>query len=225
MKILATGDIHTKKWIISLVESVIDKYDAVVFVGDYADNWGASAQDTLDTWYKLYQLYQKYPKKVKAVKGNHDYIYTVQTPTLQSGFNYETQLLINADDNRMLKDWLCGLPLILKVDGVTYAHAGIDEKWDGQETVESIWTDTSPIWTRPDWAHYKNIKQVVGHTPQATVTEVQKGIWLIDTFSTYPNGTPVGDGTQLEVIDGKKFKKIKINAHHYDPASFEGGIS
>lgn len=225
MKILATGDIHTKKWIIDLVESVIDEYDAVVFVGDYADDWGASAQSSVDTWYKLFNLYKKYPNKVKAVRGNHDYIYTVKTPTLQSGFDYQTQLLINDPKHLVLKDWLASLPLIIELDGVTYAHAGIDEQWNGKYDVASIWQDISPIWTRPDWAHYKKIKQVVGHTPQQTVTEVQKGIWLIDTFSTYPNGTPVGDGTQLVVTDGKKFKKIKINANHYDPASFEGGIS
>lgn len=225
MKVLAVGDIHTKKWIFDLVESVIDDYDAVVFCGDYADNWGASAKDSIDTWKRLWELSKKYQNKIKAVRGNHDYIYTVQTPTLQSGYNHQTQLLLNSHANRHLKDWLTCLPITLEVDGVLYAHAGIDEQWDGEETVESLWNDISPIWTRPDWAQYKNIKQVVGHTPQQTVTEVQEGIWLIDTFSTYPNGTPVGDGTMLEVIDGKTFQKIKINANYYDPTSFEGGVS
>jgi hypothetical protein len=225
MKILAVGDVHTKKWIFDLVESVIDDYDAVVFCGDYADNWGASASDSLATWYRLYDLCNRYPDKILPVRGNHDYIYTVQTPTLQSGYNYETQLLINAPEHQELKKWLLFLPLIRMVDGVTYAHAGIDERWTGDQDVMTIWNDISPIWVRPGWAQYKKIPQVVGHTPQQTVTEVQPGIWLIDTFSTYPDGSPIGDGTMLEVIDGKEFQKIKINANNNDSPDIEDPLS
>lgn len=219
MKILAVGDIHTKTWIIDLVESVIDNYDAVVFVGDYADNWGAGSQDTISTWRHLKALAEKYPDKFNAVLGNHDYAYLHNVPC--SGHNYTAEMLLNAPENRHLKDWLFCLPVTLEIDGVTYAHAGLDERWDGKD----MWDDTSPMWVRPSWSKYKNIPQVVGHTPQYTCTEVEPNIWVIDTFSQYRDGRPIGDGSMLEVIDGQKFKKIKLNANHYDPASFEGGIS
>jgi hypothetical protein len=225
MRVLAVGDIHTKTWIFDLVESVVNDYDAVVFCGDYADDWSASALDSLHSWDALRKLCLAYPTKVKAVRGNHDYIYTEDTPTMQSGYNYSTQTLLDAPENRELKDWLRDLPLILELDGVHYAHAGIDERWDGSFDMSSIWKDTSPIWTRPDWAQYKKIPQVVGHTPQKTINEVRRNIWLIDTFSTYPNGYPIGDGSMLVVTDGISFEKININANHNHPSSFEGAVS
>ena len=39
MKVLAVGDIHTKKWIVDKVDEIADNYDKVVLIGDYADEW------------------------------------------------------------------------------------------------------------------------------------------------------------------------------------------
>lgn len=202
--VLAIGDIHTKKWIIDKVEARIKDYDRVVFCGDYADNWGASAEDSIGTWQRLWELSKAYPGKVVAVQGNHDYIYVNKTPTKQTGYNHATELLINAPEHKKLKSWLSSLPIIAEIDGVTYSHAGLDESWAGKE----MWQDNSPIWVRPDNAQYKPIPQVVGHTPQQTTTEVQSGIWCIDTFSTYPYGPPIGDQSVLEVVDGKVLRKV-----------------
>lgn len=210
MRVLAIGDIHTKKWIIDKVEALVDKYDAIVFCGDYADDWGASGLDSISTWRKLYYLQEAYPEKVRLVRGNHDYVYLEDVPSLQSGYNQMTQFLIDSDENKYLKGWLKSLPLVLELDGVTYAHGGIDERWSGETDVDTMWSQISPIWVRPDWARYKNIPQVVGHTPQRTCTEIIPNVWLIDTFSTMPDGSPIGDGTVLEVIDGKTFNKIPL---------------
>ena len=49
-KILAIGDIHTKIWIIEKVAKVINDYDKVVFCGDFADDFNANPQNTLNTW-------------------------------------------------------------------------------------------------------------------------------------------------------------------------------
>lgn len=211
MKTLAVGDIHTKTWIIDEVEKLIGKYDAVVFVGDYADDFGKEAPATLDTWHKLYFLQEKYPDKVKLVLGNHDYIYVNQTPSLQTGYNSVTQLAINSPAYKYLKDWLLTLPITLEVDGVTFSHAGVARGWNGKTDVENLWQDSSPIWARPSWAEYEAIPQVFGHTPSSTCWEVHKNIWCIDTFSTYSDGMPIGDQTVLEVKGGKKFKKVALN--------------
>lgn len=223
MKVLSVGDIHTKTWIFDLVEQVIDNYDAVVFVGDYADDFGAPALRSIQTWKRLHDMWTKY-QKIYPVQGNHDYVYCSHIHPQQSGYNHTTQMLIDAPENAGLKSWVSQLPFVLEIDGVSYAHAGIDKRWNGENDDLSMWADTSPIWARPEWAEYKNIKQVVGHTPQKTVTEVEPGIWVIDTFSTYPNGDQYGDGTMLEVLDGKQFKKIKINDNS-NPTSFKGGLS
>lgn len=211
MRVLATSDIHTKHWIIDAVRKVIDNYDAVVFCGDYADNWGASAEKTLATWYALAGLQADYPNKVKLVLGNHDYLYIHKTHSFQSGYNPATQLLIDEPENATLRVWLSSMPITLELDGVTYSHAGIDQRWNGKYTTDDIWNDTSPIWVRPDNAQYKpGLKQVVGHTPQETCTELVPGVWGIDTFSTYPDGTPFGDGTVLEVTNGTVFTPVSL---------------
>ena len=50
MKILAVGDVHTKSWMIEKVEKIVEDYDAVVFCGDYADNWNTTPGESLATW-------------------------------------------------------------------------------------------------------------------------------------------------------------------------------
>lgn len=209
-KVLAIGDIHTKMWIIDAVERVIDNYDAVVFCGDYADNWGASATESIKIWQRLKTLMGVHPNKIRAVLGNHDYIYVNRTPTLQSGYNPATQVLIDLPIHQPLKRWLSSLPLVLELDNVTYSHAGIDQRWNGGYTTDDIWNDTSPIWVRPEWAEYKQIPMVFGHTPQQTCTELVPGVWAIDTHSTHRDGTNIGDNTVLEVTDGRVFTPVKL---------------
>ncbi len=210
-KILAIGDIHTKTWIIDKVAKLINNYDRVVFCGDYADDFNASPQNTLDTWNSLSNLQIKNQSKVELVMGNHDYIYVNDTPSLQSGYNPITRVLIDAPENKALKEWLIGLPIIIEIDGVTYSHAGISNQWSGSEDVNSLWNYMSPIWARPDSRiTYKDIPQVFGHTPSKTSYEVKHNVWCIDTFSTMPDGTPYGDGSVLQIIDGKKFSKLYL---------------
>ena len=209
MKVLAIGDVHCKIWIIKRVREIISEYDKVIFVGDYADNWNAEAIDSANTWIELNHLEFDFQEKVVLVRGNHDYIYTEKTPTLQSGFNRGTQTIIN--NNPDLKEWVKSLPIVVEIDGVTYSHAGVDERWDGKLTVDSLWGEVSPIWVRPGPdTKYKKIPQVFGHTPQLTCTELEPNIWAIDTFSQYPYEDYIGDCTALEVIDGKHFSKRSL---------------
>ena len=130
-KVLAIGDIHTKIWIVEKVSKVINNYDRIIFCGDYADDFSASPQDTLKTWKSLRDLQIKYKNKVSLVLGNHDYIYVYDTPSIQTGYNQITHTLINAPENKNLKDWLASLPIIIEIDGVAYSHAGIANEWSG----------------------------------------------------------------------------------------------
>jgi predicted MPP superfamily phosphohydrolase len=208
--ILAVGDIHTKTWIIDKVAKVIDDFDKVIFCGDYADDFTAKPQDTINTWESLKDLQAKNQSKVELVMGNHDYIYVYNTPTEQAGYNPTTHLLIDTPQNKKLKNWLIGIPIIIEIDGVTYSHAGIANEWSGAEDIASLWGLKSPIWARPDIAGitYKDIPQVFGHTPSKTCYPVKPDVWCIDTFSTYSDGSLYGDGSVLQIIDGKKFNKL-----------------
>jgi hypothetical protein len=208
-KVLSIGDIHTKMWIVEAVKKLVDKYDTIIFVGDYADDWGKDGLESLETWHALYMFQQEYPGKVKLVLGNHDFIYVNKTPTLQSGYNPITQLAINSPANKYLRDWLLSLPITLEEDGVTFSHAGIAKGWEGTNEMSDLWQDHSPIWVRPNFGEYLQIPQVFGHTPSETCWEVADKIWCIDTFSTYSDGTPIGDQTVLEISNGK-FKKIRL---------------
>lgn len=223
-KVLAVGDVHTKTWIVEAIESIHASYDYVVFIGDYVDDWGVSPVKNVITLYSLMSFMQRHPSKVRAVIGNHDFVYLHQELAgRSSGWGYATQILIDAPENKAVKGWLASLPISLDIDGVTYSHAGFTESWDGELTVDSLWNNDSPIWNRPrkygGTAIYKNFPQVIGHTPVATCEEVDQGVWCIDTFSTYRDGTPIGDHTVLEVTDGTMFntKKIqKTNANSND---------
>ena len=211
MKVLAVGDIHTKVWIIKEIEKIIGDYDAIVFVGDYADDWGATPQMTINTWAHLKDLQERYADKVNVVMGNHDYIYVNYTKTISSGYSKFTQTLIDMPESRDLREWLRNLPVILELDGVTYSHAGLTNTFEQEYTSKWLWEDDSPLWARPLLGtFYLEMPQVFGHTPCETCYEVQENIWCIDTFSTYPEGDLVGDQTVLEILDGKKFTKRKI---------------
>lgn len=210
-KVLAIGDIHTKIWIIEKVSKVIKDYDKVIFCGDYADDFNTSSQNTIDTWNTMRDLQIKNPSKVELVIGNHDYIYVNDTPSLQSGYNPMTHVLVDAPENKNLKEWLTNLPVIIEIDGVSYSHAGISNEWSGAKDVGGPWNNISPIWARPDSDYtYKDTPQVFGHTPSETCYEVKNGVWCIDTFSTMPDGSPFGDGSMLQIIDGKKFTKLYL---------------
>ena len=207
MRVLAIGDIHTKLDIIDKAWEVVDFYNAIVFVGDYADDWKASPQDAIETWKKLKDFQEAHPSKVKMVIGNHDYIYVNYTKSTQSGYSKFTQTLIDMPENRDLREWLRSLPVTLELDGVTYSHAGLTESY---KEGDNLWDDNSPIWARPGDSEYRNIPQVFGHTPSRTCHRITENIWCIDTFSTYPDGENVGDKTVLEVQDGKLFRKRSL---------------
>jgi hypothetical protein len=232
-KTLAVGDIHTKSWIIYEIAELIDLYDKIVFVGDYSDNFNTSAVKSISTWKALHTFMKSYPDKVHAVIGNHDYAYIhSEIAGHSSGWDPTTYTLLNTPENKFLKDWLLSLPATLKIDGVTYSHAGITNEWNGKEDVYSLWTDVSPIWARPQQLGgqitYKNIPQVIGHNPSEVIWNPAPNVWCIDVFSEHQDNSPIGDQTVLEIIDGKIFNVIElkqINEDNNDLSNFEDFLS
>jgi hypothetical protein len=215
-KNLFVGDIHTKTWIIESVRKLIDNYDFITFCGDYADNWNTSPLFSLEAWKALKAFQDEYPTKVGIVIGNHDYAYIrSDVAGRSSGFNWTTQTLLNAPENRELKDWLSSRPVSIEVDGYTASHAGYVEEF--KET-DDLWSDLSPIWVRPDYPVRYIKKQIIGHTPQTTCKEKFKDVWFIDTFSEYQDNTPIGDHTALEMdydgVTGETvFGKVHIDGY------------
>lgn len=203
-KILAVGDIHQKSWILDQIEKLIDKYDKIVFVGDYADDWSSTPEDRIKIWKDIRSFEARHSPKVKLVIGNHDFVYTDKKYAgLYTGWNSITQIMLNDDKN--LKNWIKNLPLFQEIDEVLYSHAGITDSWDSKS---SPLDNDGPLWVRPQWGYVYEPKQVFGHTPSKTCWEVQKDVWCIDTHSTFRDGNNIGDNSLLEIIDGKIFNKI-----------------
>lgn len=231
MKILAVGDLHTKTWIIDEVAKLVNNYDAIVFVGDYADNWNTIPTESITTWRILKNFSDKHKGKVHALIGNHDFAYIHhEIAGRSSGWSNITYTILNAPENRDIRDWLLSLPIVFELDGTTFSHAGVTEEWDGGYDVYSLWNDVSPIWARPreygGHVTYKNIPQVIGHNPSEKIWNPQDGIWCIDVFSEHRDNTPVGDHTVLEIINNKQFNIIKLkNANNNNTPSVEDSVS
>lgn len=204
-KVLAVGDIHQKEWIIDKVSTIIEKYDKVVFVGDYADDFNSNPHDRIFIWKKMKNFKEQFQSKVELSVGNHDYVYLYKEYAGRyTGWNNIAQSLLNSDIE--LKNWLIDIPLSINIDGITYSHAGFTKQW--LESHQTPLDYDGPLWVRPqDKIEYIE-NQVFGHTPSRTCWEVQPNVWCIDTFSTYKDGKPYGDGTVLEIINGKIFNKI-----------------
>lgn len=213
-KVLAIGDIHAKSWILYEVAELIDLYDKVVFLGDFADDWGASPTDSIATWRLVKQMMRS--DKVYSVISNHCFAYIhPEIAGRSSGWSPATFALINSPENRDLKDWLLSLPVTIELDGVTFSHAGVTNEWNGDESVYGLWNDTSPIWARPKEfggnITYKKIPQVIGHNPSKKIWNPAPNIWCIDVFSTTPDGKNIGDQTVLEIINGREFVPTKLS--------------
>lgn len=211
MKVLAVGDIHCKPEIVDKVKQAVDAYDKIVFIGDYADDWGKTPMDTINIWKKVKGFQDEYPNKVLTLIGNHDYAYILGYNPHSGGFNPLTMLQLSSLENRPLLKWLREMPVLTTIEDVMYSHAGVDKSWDGELNNDSLWADNSPIWTRPSDSDYVGKLQVFGHTPSRTCHRITENIWCIDTFSTYRDGSPIGDETVLEITDGKQFKVIEID--------------
>ena len=103
---------------------------------------------------------------------------------------------------------------IHRIDNVLFSHAGLSEVFvthyfpgfqgDIDELIgeinsfrkEEMWCDASPIWVRPQNGrtvmYPAGYLQVVGHTPVRKM-DFYKDILSVDSFSTYRDGSPIGD--------------------------------
>lgn len=87
MKLLVFGDLHgDNRWRNHVKD--IDKYDYVIFMGDYMDSFTHLDVELIDNLENLIHLKAKFPNKVILLLGNHDnqYIYPDYTETHCSGF-------------------------------------------------------------------------------------------------------------------------------------------
>lgn len=204
MRVIAIGDIHLKAAAaLEAAGRAIDALDAdaVVLLGDYCDDWGATLErelaciDEVARW--TYDVRER-GIEVHCLMGNHDAAYL-------GGEQCSGMIEQGATDIRRA---LARLPLevAVAIDGALYTHAGLCLRW-AAENIPSIERDADAIaralndlartdrgmrwlstvgWARggwdfpgPLWADLRELAadpvpglvQVVGHTPVPSVTD------------------------------------------------------
>ena len=215
-KFFIIPDVHLKPWMFENADSYVTEgdYDGVILLGDLVDDW--NQQRNLDLYNETFDaaihFVEKHPNTLWCI-GNHDISYV--WGMMESGYSYTAEELVR----RRFDELMESLPpensgFIHKIDHVLFSHAGLTQSFVlthfgygdsdldyivariNQMEEAELWTDNSPIWARPQDGEMriypKDIMQVVGHTPVSAPLE-EENLLTLDTFSTYPNGNPIGD--------------------------------
>jgi predicted MPP superfamily phosphohydrolase len=93
MKILVISDIHGRKdW----KNNDFDKYDKIIFLGDYVDSFTISSEDILDNLNQIVELKKKNQDKIILLYGNHDLMYKFNGEDMYrcSGYRHEYALAL-----------------------------------------------------------------------------------------------------------------------------------
>jgi 3',5'-cyclic AMP phosphodiesterase CpdA len=122
MKHLIISDLHGKEcW----KDVNINRYDKVIFVGDYVDHWTLPDRFIYQNLKDIIALKTKNPDEIELLLGNHDVQYLHFPHFLCSGFRPAMQrsLTFLFNENRKLFEvaWQKNNNLI--------SHAGITNKW------------------------------------------------------------------------------------------------
>ena len=122
MKHIIIGDLHGKDcW----QEININKYDKVIFLGDYVDHWTLPDRFIYQNLLNVIELKKQQPEQVELLLGNHDVQYLHYPHYLCSGFRPTMQrsLTFLFGENRDLFN------VAYQKGKHIVSHAGITNKW------------------------------------------------------------------------------------------------
>ena len=249
MKVLFTGDIHNKLYVLDKIEKLDKKYnfDKILFMGDYIDNWDSDNHTSLKVLDKVFNLKKENMNKYVLLIGNHersylgypcsghiDYLEDAVTSKLTENIDlldFYFQIKIKNEDficthagltneyideylggkdkyKKTLNDWNKNKLKNLHNLNVTSFYRG------GRGRVGSfVWADKKELFNEFfSKEQYYAPYQIIGHTPQKTITHYKNEyygnsngeFYFIDTHSTYNDGTMYGDGSFLIFLDDKE---------------------
>lgn len=77
MKALFVGDVHNHLYMFKDIERLDKEYkfDRIIFLGDYVDDWLTDNHNSLETLNTLFKLKEKEPDKYTMLIGNHELSY------------------------------------------------------------------------------------------------------------------------------------------------------
>jgi len=215
MKIAIITDIHgSTNW--RAVMKMIDKFDKIIFLGDYFDAWNNKWPEQMNNARNIFTFQKRFPEKVDLCWANHDTSYYLNERC--SGYQSEyaidiKEFFYNHEDQ---------LEVVYIYDKWIFSHAGVSAKWMSCariKTVEEInilfkespdyfrWVgpdsfgnnpNEGPLWIRPESLiinAVKNYNQVVGHT------ELQDGPKVICKDILKFVFTDTGKHNHLTILD------------------------
>lgn len=215
-RVLVIPDVHLKPWIFDKAVECIskEKYDYIVCLGDLVDDWGMECnlelyEETLQSAYRFVEQNEN----AMFCYGNHDISYIWQKR--ETGYSSVARSVVVENYNRLERFLEDRIKFVHQIDNVLFSHAGLTfefvEEWfepimddvdavlkevNGTCHALELWRDNSPIWARPQYGHFEmypqNMLQVVGHTPVEEPI-MEGNVLSLDTFSTYRDGSPIGD--------------------------------
>lgn len=124
MKLISIGDIHGRQY---WKEIDPERYDRVIFVGDYVDQFPPMTDGEIETnLLEIIELKKKYPEKVILILGNHDIYYMFLNEGFQgSGFRPSMAMKLKQifTHNKRL------FQVAYQIEDHIWTHAGISEGW------------------------------------------------------------------------------------------------
>lgn len=225
--ILVVPDIHLKFDLMrDNIESIVKSKDIeeVIYIGDYFDDWGQLLNESL--YFKTMEEIDKFNSKLKLdydikvtmLIGNHELSYLFNLKTSYSCPNNYVKGAIS----KWIK--INDMQVAYQVNNILFSHAGFVSKPEDwvfnrvEEHLKDLYPYTqsllSPLWIRPEeLLYYVNFEydfQVIGHTPTQTITEYDKNIINVDTWSQTSDFQDIGDKSFLVITKENEFIRIKI---------------
>lgn len=220
-RVLVIPDIHLKAWIFDEAEKIKkSEYDSIVVLGDLVDDWGKGndIQAYEATFVRAERFAKDHPESLWCY-GNHDVSYLWDA--MESGYSVQARQSAIDGVTRLERVLEGRMQFVHRVENTLFSHAGLTESFvfqmcgrnigDVDEVIgrinhmgmRELWRNNSPIWARPQIEFYRmfreDLYQVVGHTPVEEPVEAS-GVLTLDLFSTYSDGSPLGN-EKLYVVD------------------------
>ena len=190
-KILIIGDLHGEdSWKHTLeyfvpneVETNINKYDYIIFMGDYVDSFTISNEQIRKNLIDIIELKLKYPEKIILLLGNHELHYLFDSKEfLCSGYRPEMKYDLFDILNRNKNLFQVSFEIHSDTDKYLFTHAGIHsgfyniyiKKYDNDETLSDSLNNLFP--------NYKPLYHVSWYRGGI---QKQGGIFWADKIETY----------------------------------------
>ena len=131
LRILSVGDFHGRDyWRELALYDNPDKFDYIIFVGDYVDSFNKTNVEILHNLSNLIEFKRKYPERVILLLGNHDVDYMLANSPASfshrcTGFRPE----MFWDLKDLFRRNMRFFDVAFQIDNYIWTHAGVHAGW------------------------------------------------------------------------------------------------